>query len=86
MKIEETFRVKYEDTEEQTKMVFIKEENEDMEIEEAFRVKQKDSEGQRKMALIKEDSEDLKIEETFKHDDSEEQTGWFSFSKLNLLI
>ncbi len=34
MKIEETFRVKHEDTETQTKMVFIKEESEDMKIEE----------------------------------------------------
>ncbi len=32
MKIEETFRVKHEDTETQTKMVFIKEESEDMKI------------------------------------------------------
>ncbi len=30
MKIEEAFRVKHEDTETQTKMVFIKEESEDM--------------------------------------------------------
>ncbi len=32
MKIEETFRVKHEDTEEQTKMVFIEEESEDMKM------------------------------------------------------
>ncbi len=44
MKIEETFRVKHEDTEEQTKMVFIKEESEDMKIEETFRVKREDTE------------------------------------------
>ncbi len=46
MKIEDTFRVKHEDTEEQTKMAFIKEESEDMRIEEAFRVKQEDTEEQ----------------------------------------
>ncbi len=39
MKIEETFRVKHEDTEEQTKMAIIKEESEDMKIEDTFRVK-----------------------------------------------
>ncbi len=41
-----------------------------------------------KMEIIKEDSEDIKIEETFtiKQEDTEEQTGWFSFSKLNSLI
>ncbi len=35
-----------------------------------------------KMAFIKEESEDVKIEETFrvKQEDTEEQTGWFSFS------
>ncbi len=43
MMIEETFRVKNEDTEEQTKMVFIKEEREDMKIEETFRVKHEDT-------------------------------------------
>ncbi len=32
MKIEETFRVKHEDTETQTKMVFIKEESEDIRL------------------------------------------------------
>ncbi len=46
MKIEETFRVKYEDTEEQTKIVFIKEEKEDMRTEEEFRVKHEDTEEQ----------------------------------------
>jgi len=41
-----------------------------------------------KMAFIKEESEDMKIEEVFslKQEDTEEQTGWFSFSKLNSLI
>ncbi len=53
MKIEETFRVKHEDTETQTKMVFIKEESEDMKIEEAFRVKHEDTETQTKMCLLK---------------------------------
>ncbi len=40
------------------------------------------------MAFIKEENEDVKIEETFrvKHEDTEEQTGWFSFSKLNSVI
>ncbi len=40
------------------------------------------------MAVIKEESEDVKIEDTFrvKQEDTEEQTGWFSFSKLALII
>ncbi len=40
------------------------------------------------MEFIKEESEDIKIEETFtvKQEDAEEQTGWFSFSKLNSLV
>ncbi len=40
------------------------------------------------MAFIKDDSEDMKIEETFrdKHEDTEEQTGWFSFSKLKYFM
>ncbi len=46
MKIEDTFRVKHEDTEEQTKMAFIKEESEDMKIEDTFRVKHEDTEEQ----------------------------------------
>ncbi len=35
-----------------------------------------------KMVFIKEESEDVKIEDTFrvKQEDTEEQTGWFSFS------
>uniref|UniRef100_A0A672N5G3 C2H2-type domain-containing protein n=1 Tax=Sinocyclocheilus grahami TaxID=75366 RepID=A0A672N5G3_SINGR len=37
VKIKETFRVKHEDTEEQTKMAFIKDESEDTRIEETFR-------------------------------------------------
>ncbi len=53
MKIEETFKVKHEDTETQTKMVFIKEESEDMKIEEAFRVNHEDTEDQTKMCLLK---------------------------------
>ncbi len=53
MKIEETFRVKHEDTETQTKMVFIKEESEDMKIKKAFRVKHEDTETQTKMCLLK---------------------------------
>ncbi len=43
MKIEETFRVKHEDTETQIKMVFIKEESEDMKIEETFRDKHEET-------------------------------------------
>ncbi|KAL1268469.1 hypothetical protein QQF64_033832, partial [Cirrhinus molitorella] len=46
MKIEETFRIKHEDTEEQRTIVFIKEESEDMKFEEAFRVKHEDTEEQ----------------------------------------
>ncbi len=53
MKIEEAFRVNHEDTEKQTKMVFIKEEREDMKIEEAFRVNHEDTEEQTKMCLLK---------------------------------
>ncbi|XP_056094661.1 uncharacterized protein LOC130073220 [Rhinichthys klamathensis goyatoka] len=66
-KIEETFTVKQEDTEEQTKMVFIKE-SEDMKIE--------DTEEQTIMVFIKEESEETNIEEAFrvKQEDTEEQT------------
>ncbi len=53
MKIEETFRVKHEDTETQTKMVFIKEEREDMRLKKTFRVKHEDTETQTKMCLLK---------------------------------
>ncbi len=45
-RIEETIRVKQEDTETQTKMSFIKEEIEDMKIEEVFSLKQEDTEEQ----------------------------------------
>ncbi len=42
------------------------------------------------MVFIKEESEDMKLEEAFrvKHEDTdtEEQTGYVSFSKLNTLI
>ncbi len=40
------------------------------------------------MAFIKEESEDINIEEAFKvkQEDTEEQTGWFLFSKLSHLI
>ncbi len=53
MKIEETFRVKHEDTETQTKMVFIKEESEDMKIEETFRVKHEETENKQRWCLLK---------------------------------
>ncbi len=53
MKIEETFRVKHEDTETQTKMCLFKEESEDMKIEEAFRVKHEDTETQQRCVLLK---------------------------------
>ncbi len=46
-KIEETFRAKHEDPEEQIKMTFIKEESEDMKIEETLRVKHEDTEEQK---------------------------------------
>ncbi|CAM4571374.1 unnamed protein product [Leuciscus chuanchicus] len=46
IKIEETFRLKNEDTEEQTKIEFIKEESEDVKIEETFSVKQEETEEQ----------------------------------------
>ncbi len=40
------------------------------------------------MEIIKEESEDFRIEAVFslKQEETEEQTGWFSFSKLNSLI
>ncbi len=53
MKIEEAFRVKHEDTETQTKMVFIKEESEDMKIEETFRVKHEDTGHKQRWRLLK---------------------------------
>ncbi|XP_039542041.1 uncharacterized protein LOC120489360 isoform X2 [Pimephales promelas] len=46
IKILETFSMKQEETEEQTKMAFIKEESEDMQIEETFSVKQEETEKQ----------------------------------------
>ncbi|KAG1960373.1 uncharacterized protein LOC120466694 [Pimephales promelas] len=66
-KIEETFTVKLEDTEDQTKMVCIKE-SEDMKIE--------DTEEQTiLMVLIKEESEETNIEEAFRvKQETEEQT------------
>ncbi|XP_073689437.1 uncharacterized protein [Garra rufa] len=63
MKIEETFRVKHEDTEEQTKMDFIKEESEDAKIEETFRVKQEDTEEQTDLMTLKEESQELNEKE-----------------------
>ncbi|KAK2915698.1 hypothetical protein Q8A67_000072 [Cirrhinus molitorella] len=62
IKIEETFTVKQEDTEEQTDLMPLKEEY----IIHAIR----------KMAFIKEETEDLRIEETYtvKQEDTEEQT------------
>ncbi len=39
VKTEEAFRVKHEDTEDQTKMAVIKEESEDFRIEEVFSLK-----------------------------------------------
>ncbi len=40
------------------------------------------------MEFIKEETEDIKVEEAFevKLEDSDEDIGWFSFSKLNSLI
>ncbi|XP_042599964.1 uncharacterized protein LOC109110196 [Cyprinus carpio] len=46
MRIEDTFKVKPEDTEEQIEMVFIKEESEDTMNEETFRVKHEETETQ----------------------------------------
>ncbi len=41
-----------------------------------------------KMAFIKEENEDLKIKEAFsvKQEDTDTQTGWFPFSKLNSVM
>ncbi|XP_067284389.1 uncharacterized protein [Pseudorasbora parva] len=76
MKTEETFRVMYEETEEQTKMEIIKDESEDLKIEEVFSLKQEDTEEQTKMTIIKVESEDMKTEETFRvmYEGTEEQT------------
>ncbi|CAM4569051.1 unnamed protein product [Leuciscus chuanchicus] len=59
MKIEETFSVKQEDTEEQINMMIIKEENEDMKTEEIFRVKQEETEEQRDLMALKVESQEL---------------------------
>ncbi|ROL41334.1 hypothetical protein DPX16_6732 [Anabarilius grahami] len=63
-----------EEESEDMKMVFIKEETEDMKIEFI-----KDETEDIEIEFIKEETEDMKIEETFrvKHEDTEEQTGWF---------
>ncbi len=65
MKIEETSRVKHEDTD-TNKDVFIKEESEDMKIEETSRVKHEDTETQQDV-FIKEESEDMRLK---KHSES----------------
>ncbi|KAK9976624.1 hypothetical protein ABG768_021829, partial [Culter alburnus] len=72
MKIKEVFSLKQEETEEQRKMPFIKEESEDLRIEETFSVKQEETEEQTKIEFIK----DMRIEEVFslKQEEAEEQT------------
>ncbi|XP_052425570.1 N-lysine methyltransferase KMT5A-A-like [Carassius gibelio] len=81
VKIEDTFRVKHEETETRNiiKMEFIKEEREDVKIEDTFRVKHEETETHTviKMEFIKEEREEMKIEDTFrvKHEETEEQTG-----------
>ncbi|CAM4573409.1 unnamed protein product [Leuciscus chuanchicus] len=59
VKIEETFKVKHEDTEEQTKMLFIKEESEEVKVQETFSVKQEETEEQTDLVPFKEESQDL---------------------------
>ncbi|XP_048011785.1 zinc finger protein 470-like [Megalobrama amblycephala] len=59
---EETFTVKQEETEDQTKMEFIKEESEDMKDEEIFSVKQEDTEEQTDLMALKEECVVLKEE------------------------
>ncbi|KAL1276151.1 hypothetical protein QQF64_035774, partial [Cirrhinus molitorella] len=75
MKIEEKFRVKHEDTEEQTDLMPLKEESQDSLYSESVHPKHEFSRWQ-VMAFIKEESEEMRIEETFriKHEDIEEQT------------
>ncbi len=75
-KIEDTFRINHEDTEEQAKMMFIEEENENIKIKDVFSLKQEDTEKQTKMAFIKEESEDMRIEDVFSitNEDTETQT------------
>ncbi|KAL1250626.1 hypothetical protein QQF64_018422, partial [Cirrhinus molitorella] len=66
--IEETFRVKHEDTEEQRKLAFIKEESKDMKTEETFRVKEEETEEQTDLMALKEESGVLNEMEEKKHD------------------
>ncbi|XP_067249069.1 probable inactive protein kinase DDB_G0270444 [Chanodichthys erythropterus] len=73
MQIEETVRVKQEETEEQTNIAFIKEESEDVTIEQVIRVKQEDDEEQTNVSFIKEESENIMIEETFSLKQEENQ-------------
>ncbi|KAG1934666.1 uncharacterized protein LOC120465289 [Pimephales promelas] len=74
IKIEQVCSVNPEETEEQTRMTFIKVESEEMNIE-AFIVKQEDTEDQTKMGFIKEESEETKIEAfTVKQEETKEQT------------
>ncbi|XP_073685767.1 uncharacterized protein [Garra rufa] len=83
MEIEETFRVRHEDTEEQTKMC-IKKESEDMKIEEAFRGKHENNEEQTDLTALKKEREVLNA---FKENDQYEDLHDFtteekSFSSL----
>ncbi|XP_067249385.1 gelsolin-related protein of 125 kDa-like [Chanodichthys erythropterus] len=84
MQIEETFRVKQKDTEEQTNVSFIKEETENIRIEEVFSLKQEDAEEQTNVSFIKEESENIRIQSetrfSLKQEDAEEQTN-VSFNK-----
>ncbi|XP_016333101.1 zinc finger and SCAN domain-containing protein 21-like [Sinocyclocheilus anshuiensis] len=66
MKIEEVFRVKHEDTEDQTKMAFVKEEREDMKVEEVFSLKQEE---QTDLTVLKVESQELNEMEDKNHHD-----------------
>ncbi|CAM4570104.1 unnamed protein product [Leuciscus chuanchicus] len=59
MKIEETFSLKQEEAEEQTKMAFIKEENKDIKIEETFSLKHEDTEEQTDLMALKDENQVL---------------------------
>ncbi|XP_042609781.1 zinc finger protein 510-like [Cyprinus carpio] len=59
VKIEDTFRVKHEDTQKHTEMASVKEEREDVKIKEVFSLKQEESEEQTDLMPLKEESHEL---------------------------
>ncbi|KAL1250790.1 hypothetical protein QQF64_018586, partial [Cirrhinus molitorella] len=78
--VEEIFRVKCEDTEEETKIAFIKEESEDMKPIETLRVKHEDTEEQTELMTLKEESQELnENEDNVQHEKYGFMTGEKSF-------